>query len=186
MTISKTAHDKAREIYSNGPGALHRYLEDWKVGRNKDSTRRILNVIHAYTLIQAQATQDDIVIGDLRLCLNSQRVEWRGADLALTVSEFKVVKLLVDHIGEYVTYRSIYDTVHYVGFVAGMGDDGWKTNVRSMIKRMRRKFLCLDPGCEMIENYQGFGYRWRKVAPAVIRVPVIVPVQHLPHEGKIA
>ena len=183
--IHETANDKARRLYAGKPGALHAYLEDWRAGRIKSSTRRILNVIHAYTLIQAQATQEDIVIGDLRLCLSGQRVEWKGIELVLTVSEFKVTKLLIDHIGEFVTYRSIYDVVHYVGFFAGVGDDGWKTNVRSMIKRLRKKFLRIDPGFDLIQNYCAHGYRWRTVAPAVIEVPVIVPVR-MPRERETA
>jgi DNA-binding response OmpR family regulator len=178
-----TAHDKARELYdSSQPLALHTYLEAWKAGKVAASTRRILDVVHAYTLIQAHATQEDIVIGDLRIRLFGQRVEWKGIDAGLTVAEFKVVKLLIDHIGEFVSYRSIYDVVHYVGFTAGTGEDGWKMNVRSLIKRLRKKFLQLDPGFEMIENYCGHGYRWCQLAPAVIEVPVLVPVR-MPQEA---
>ncbi len=32
-----------------------------------------------------------------------------------------------------------------------------------MIKRIRRKFESLDEGFTAIENYPGFGYRWRAV-----------------------
>jgi two-component system, OmpR family, response regulator ChvI len=33
--------------------------------------------------------------------------------------------------------------------------------VRSAIKRIRNKFHDFDPTFDEIENYQGFGYRWR-------------------------
>jgi two-component system response regulator ChvI len=33
--------------------------------------------------------------------------------------------------------------------------------VRSFIKRIRKKFREVDPEFDHIENYPGFGYRWR-------------------------
>jgi hypothetical protein len=51
---------------------------------------------------------------------------------------------LVSNVGRWVTYRAIYDCMHY-GFIAGGGDDGYRGNVRSAIKRIRNKFRDLDP-----------------------------------------
>jgi two-component system response regulator ChvI len=61
-----------------------------------------------------------------------------------------------------VTYRAIYDHMHYEGFIAGSGDDGHRGNVRSAIKRIRNKFRACDPTFAEIDNYQSFGYCWRK------------------------
>ena len=61
--------------------------------------------------------------------------------------------------GRYVTYRAIYDRLHYEGFIAGSGDDGYRGNVRSAIKRIRNKFRDLDPDFAEIENYTACGYR---------------------------
>jgi two-component system response regulator ChvI len=33
--------------------------------------------------------------------------------------------------------------------------------VRTFIKRIRQKFREIDPEFDQIENYPGFGYRWR-------------------------
>ncbi len=60
------------------------------------------------------------------------------------------------------TYRSLYDRVHYEGFIAGSGDQGYRTNVRSVIKRIRKKFREVDPTFAEIENYLAFGYCWGK------------------------
>ena len=60
--------------------------------------------------------------------------------------------------------RAIYDTAHYEGFVAGSGEHGHNTNVRSLLKRIRKKFLAVDPGFAEIENRQGVGYCWREAA----------------------
>ncbi|HEY1430871.1 MAG TPA: DNA-binding response regulator, partial [Stellaceae bacterium] len=37
---------------------------------------------------------------------------------------------------------------------------GYRANVRTFIKRIRKKFRDVDPGFDHIENYAGFGYRW--------------------------
>jgi two-component system response regulator ChvI len=50
----------------------------------------------------------------------------------------------------------------YVGFIAGSGTDGYRANVRSVIKRTGNKFRALDPAFDEIESYTGFGYCWRK------------------------
>src|SRR5262245_31436084 len=74
-----------------------------------------------------------------RLSLHNAVALWDGRDLGLTYVELQVVEKLVHAGGDYVTYRHIYDVMKgREGFVAGCGPDGYKTNVRSAIKRMRR------------------------------------------------
>lgn len=58
------------------------------------------------------------------------------------------------------TYRAIYDRLHYEGFIAGSGEHGYRANVRSAIKRIRNKFRDFDPGFGEIVNYTAFGYCW--------------------------
>ena len=69
-----------------------------------------------------------------------------AADVGLTITQYKIVTLLVSHKG------TIYDTAHYAGFVAGSGAHGYNTNVRSHVKRIRRKFAAVDPGFSEIET----------------------------------
>jgi len=90
------------------------------------------------------------------------RAFWDETDLNLTVTEFKIVQTLAAHVGSYVSYRAVYDCMHYVGFIAGSGENGYRTNVRSCIKRIRNKFRAIDPEFAEIQNYQSFGYRWGK------------------------
>lgn len=99
-------------------------------------------------------------IGDLMLDGSSARIEWRGNRVDLTLSEFRVVQLLVDRSGQDASYRDIYDTVKGVGFIAGTGTDGYRANVRAMVKRIRQKFKEADKNFSAIHNYPGFGYRW--------------------------
>jgi two-component system response regulator ChvI len=73
------------------------------------------------------------------------RAYWNDSDMGLTKGEYRIVHLLVSNVGRWVTYRAIYDCMHYDGFIAGGGDDGYRGNVRSAIKRIRNKFRDLDP-----------------------------------------
>ncbi|HLS68350.1 MAG TPA: helix-turn-helix domain-containing protein, partial [Kiloniellales bacterium] len=82
----------------------------------------------------------------------------------LSLTEFKLVQLMAERAGQDVTYRELYDLVHGRGFVAGSGPDGYRANVRTFMKRIRQKFRELDADFDEIENYPGFGYRWRQPA----------------------
>ena len=99
--------------------------------------------------------------GDLTLYPVTARALWRQRDVGLTLMEYKIVVRLVAHKGELQPYRAIYDTARYEGFVGGNGEKGFYTNVRSFMKRIRRKFLAVDTGFAEIENMPNVGYRWR-------------------------
>jgi len=105
---------------------------------------------------------DNFHCGRLMLKPRVSRAFWDDADIHLTLTEFKIVRLLASNVGSYVTYRAVYDCMHYVGFIAGSGENGYRTNVRSCIKRIRNKFRAVDPTFAEIDNYQSFGYRWGK------------------------
>ncbi len=99
--------------------------------------------------------------GALSIDLDSHRAYWNGTEVDLTLSEFGIVHALTRQMGRDVPYREIYDIVRGSGFVAGQGAEGFRTNVRSAVKRIRQKFRSIDPAFDHIENYPGFGYRWR-------------------------
>lgn len=99
--------------------------------------------------------------GPLELRADSCRALWHGREVPLTLTEFHVVALLADKAGGDVSYREIYDVVRGEGFIAGIGSEGYRSNVRTMVKRIRQKFRDLDPAFDALENYPGFGYRWR-------------------------
>ena len=128
--------------------------------------RRLKRAVGAGKTAADPQTDKRIVCGKLVLELSVSRAYWDGGDLGLTVGEYNIVHLLVSNVGRYVTYRAIYDRLHYEGFIAGSGNDGYRANVRSAIKRIRNKFRDLDPTFAEIENYSSFGYCWRKQADA--------------------
>jgi two-component system response regulator ChvI len=122
--------------------------------------RRLKRAVEVGKLAADPDTEKRAVCGKLVLRSTISRACWNDVDVGLTVGEYKVVHLLASNVGRYVTYRAVYDRLRYKGFIAGSGDDGYRRNVRSAIKRIRNKFRELDPAFDEIKNYQGVGYRW--------------------------
>ena len=100
-------------------------------------------------------------IGSLEFASDTARAHWNGSFVDLTLSEFNIVRYLAERSGQDVRYRELYDLVRGRDFVAGKGIEGYRSNVRTFIKRIRHKFRAIDPRFDSIENYPGFGYRWR-------------------------
>jgi len=104
--------------------------------------------------------QGTMEFGNLSLRTDTSRAYWRSKEIELTLTEFNIVVLLATRAGQDVPYRDIYDLVHGKDFIAGYGAEGYRANVRTFIKRIRKKFRDLDPDFDGIGNYAGFGYRW--------------------------
>ena len=98
--------------------------------------------------------------GALELRFDINRAYWRGSVIDLTLTEFLIVSLLARKPGEDIPYRELYNIVHGKAFLAGRGTDGYRANVRTFIKRIRKKFKVVDPGFDHVRNYAGFGYQW--------------------------
>ena len=120
--------------------------------------RRLRRAVEAAK--SATMDQSFEVRGKLVLRAAASRAYWNEVDVGLTVGEYNVVHLLVSNAGRYVTYRSLYDRLRYEGFVAGAGTLGYRANVRSVIKRIRKKFLAIDATFDEIKNFSNFGYCW--------------------------
>lgn len=99
--------------------------------------------------------------GRLEICATSRQAFWKGQAVRLTASEFKVVELLA-RTGGYVSQREVYETVRGPGFHAGNGPDGYRINVRTMLRRIRQKFIALDPRFDGIKTVTDvrYGYQW--------------------------
>jgi two-component system response regulator ChvI len=101
-------------------------------------------------------------VGKLQLRAEAKRALWEGQEVPLSLGEYEVVAHLATRPGTDVSYREIYDLVRGAGFMAGDGAEGYRANVRAMVKRIRKKFAEIDPSFSALENYPGFGYRWRR------------------------
>jgi two-component system response regulator ChvI len=126
--------------------------------------RRLRRLLKAPKSAAAPPSASLVVCGKLVLNPNVSRAYWNDVDVGLTLVEYNIAHLLASNAGRWMTYRAIYDRVHYEGFIGGGGDDGYRTNVRGIIRRMRKKFLQCDETFAEIDNFVGLGYRWANVA----------------------
>ena len=134
-----------------------------------DVLARRLRSVAVESVVEACGPTDHVqespmICGRLQLRSEDRRAYWNGLDIGVSHREYQLIHMLVSEVGQYKTYRAIYDRMHHVGFIAGSGKDGYRANVRSVIKRIRNKFRAIDPAFEQIESYAGFGYCWRKPA----------------------
>lgn len=102
------------------------------------------------------------------LHLDTCRAHWNGQRVDLSLTEFRIVSRLAASPGVDFSHRDIYDMIKGEGIVSGRGDDGYRANVRAAVKRIRRKFVRVDPAFSAIRSYHGFGYRWEESVPAEI------------------
>jgi two-component system response regulator ChvI len=91
-----------------------------------------------------------------RLALDQTRhlCTWRGEPIALTVTEFLILKALATRPGHVKSRDQLLDAAYGDG---GFVDD---RTIDSHIKRLRKKFKAIDPEFSEIETLYGVGYRF--------------------------
>ncbi len=102
-------------------------------------------------LQQPQAAGSRISRGDLELDTDRMNVLWQGRPVGLTLTEFWLVHAMARYPGHVKNRQQLMDAAQAVL------DDN---TITSHIKRIRRKFLAIDPGFDSIETVYGMGYRW--------------------------
>ncbi len=103
-------------------------------------------------LAEAKPQEEQLDRGELQLDISRLSARWRGAPVALTLTEFWMVHTLARHPGHVKNRDQLMDDAHLVV------DDG---TITSHIKRIRKKFTALDPDFDRIESVYGAGYRWK-------------------------
>ncbi|MFT6267695.1 MAG: two-component system OmpR family response regulator [Alphaproteobacteria bacterium] len=104
-------------------------------------------------LQQPQQKSDLISIGDLIMDTNRMRVGYQGEAVELTVTEFWMLHAIVKYAGHVKSRQQLMDESKMVV------DD---TTITSHIKRIRKKFIQLDPSFDSVETVYGMGYRWKQ------------------------
>jgi two-component system, OmpR family, response regulator ChvI len=85
--------------------------------------RRLKGVVKTIGRTDRPRSGGPMKCGKLLLRPDISRAYWKDVDVGLTLGEYNIVHLLASNAGRYVTYRTIYDRLHYEGFVAGSGAD---------------------------------------------------------------
>jgi len=100
---------------------------------------------------QPAASNDVLARGALALDPQRMTATWKGAGVGLTVTEFWMVHSLARHPGH------VKDRDQLMRDAEMVVDDG---TITSHVKRIRKKFLGVDPQFDAIETVYGMGYRW--------------------------
>jgi len=101
---------------------------------------------------ETAAAPERVERGPLALDLKRFSVHWREQPVELTLTEFWMVHALAKF-PEHVKSRE--QLMRDANLVV---DDG---TITSHIKRIRRKFLAVDPAFDAIDTVYGMGYRWQ-------------------------
>jgi two-component system OmpR family response regulator len=102
-------------------------------------------------LTSPPATEDVLARGALTLDLKRLTVQWSERRVDLTLTEFWMVHALARHPGHVKDRDALMREANIVV------DD---STITSHIKRIRRKFLAVDPAFDRIAAVYGMGYRW--------------------------
>jgi len=102
---------------------------------------------------QAPAAEEVMRRGALAIDTKRMSATWNEARVDLTVTEFWMVHSLARHPGH------VKDRDQLMRDAEMVVDDG---TITSHVKRIRRKFLAVDPKFDAIETVYGMGYRWKE------------------------
>jgi len=89
--------------------------------------------------------------GELDIDTDRMTVRWQEQAVGLTLTEFWMVHALARYPGHVKNRQQLMDAAQAVL------DDN---TITSHVKRIRRKFIAIDPTFDAIETVYGMGYRW--------------------------
>jgi two-component system OmpR family response regulator len=89
--------------------------------------------------------------GALTIDADKMQTTWNGAPVTLSLTEFWIVHALAKNPGHVKNRQQLMDAASVVL------DDN---TITSHIKRLRRKFIEVDPAFDAIQTVYGMGYRW--------------------------
>ena len=100
---------------------------------------------------QPQGTESRLTRGDLAIDVDRMTVLWQEHPVGLTLTEFWLVHAMARYPGHVKNRQQLMDAAQAVL------DDN---TITSHVKRIRRKFVAIDPQFNAIETVYGMGYRW--------------------------
>ncbi|MBU2970041.1 proteobacterial dedicated sortase system response regulator [Pseudoalteromonas sp. C2R02] len=116
---------------------------------------RIAALFRRMEALEAPILEENIITrGKLKIDNKRMQVFWLNTLLDLTVTEFWMVHSLTQRLGHVKSRNELMnDAKIYV-------DD---STITSHVKRIRKKFIKLDPEFDCIDTVYGMGYRWEQV-----------------------
>ena len=105
---------------------------------------------------QTTSTPEPQRVGPLALDAERLRVHWKDQPIEVTVTEFRLLELLVERPGMVRSRAMILERLRGDTVVA-------ERIVDTYVRRLRRKLEQVDPDFASIETVVGAGYRWSEV-----------------------
>jgi len=102
-------------------------------------------------LQKPQDSNSSIQRGELSIDTERMTVHWKEQAVGLTLTEFWLVHAMARYPGHVKNRQQLMDAAQAVL------DDN---TITSHIKRVRRKFIAIDPAFDAIDTVYGMGYRW--------------------------
>ena len=117
---------------------------------------RIRALLRRRELGEGSAGLDSVIVrGELVLDPSRHMCTWQGGPVALTVTEFLILKALATRPGHVKSRDQLMDAAYGEHIYV---DD---RTIDSHIKRLRKKFKVVEDGFNQIETLYGVGYRYR-------------------------
>jgi two-component system OmpR family response regulator len=113
---------------------------------------RIAALFRRADLKATPANSEDVIVrGELHLDLKRMNALWRERPVDLTLTEFWMIHTLVKFPGHVKNRDQLMADANLVV------DDA---TITSHVKRIRKKFIAVDPDFDAIDTVYGMGYRW--------------------------
>ena len=103
-------------------------------------------------LREPKAAEEVLERGALKLDAKRFTAAWRDKPVGLTLTEFWMVHTLAKYPGHVKDRDALMREANLVV------DEG---TVTTHVKRIRKKFVAVDPGFDQIDTVYGMGYRWK-------------------------
>lgn len=115
---------------------------------------RIVALFRRVEAMQSKVQQHEerLSRGSLEVNVDRMNVTWKSHLIDLTVTEFWMLHALIKHPGHVKNRAQLMDAANTVL------DDN---TITSHIKRIRKKFIAIDPSFDSIQTAYGMGYRWK-------------------------
>jgi two-component system OmpR family response regulator len=114
---------------------------------------RVVALFRRVEALSGKASEEQLLErGPLKFSVERMEVSWHGQPVDLTVTEFWIIHSLIRHPGHVRTRQQLMDDANV------LVDD---QTITSHIKRIRRKFLAVDPAFDQLDTVYGAGYRWK-------------------------
>lgn len=112
---------------------------------------RISSLFRIANSITNESTQKTIY-GQLSIEQDSMTIYWQNKPLDITLTEFWIIEVLLKNPGKVITYNELMQISKQTIIE--------KNTINGHIRRIRKKFIDIDPSFKLIKNVFGVGYKW--------------------------